>query len=128
MKKIVNATPHDITLILGEAKITFPKSGIVARVSCIETPEGTKTLDSRDLEVRHYPKGFIQVLEIPMVSNRFGEVKGLPEEAHDVMYIVSAMVLNANSGRGDLVTPNTGVTAERNDKGHIVAVRSFVIK
>jgi hypothetical protein len=41
---------------------------------------------------------------------------------------VSGMVLDALAGSriGDVVAPDTGPDAVRNDQGHIVAVRGFV--
>lgn len=105
---IINATPHDITVIKkGDTKVTFPKSGIIARVS--SSYEELEAID-----------GFT------MVHQTFGEIEGLPEETNETMYIVSAMVLSANRSRKDLIAPNTGATAIRDEKGHIVAVNGFV--
>ncbi|MGL6098695.1 MAG: hypothetical protein ACRCZ9_08845 [Fusobacteriaceae bacterium] len=109
--KIVNATPHPISIMKGEELISFPKSEFIARVSSEET-----TIESE--------------LDFIVVEQTFGDVTGLPKEEAGTVYIVSAMVLSANKvasiRRSDLIAPNTGATAIRNDLGHIVAVRSFV--
>ena len=34
---LINLTPHELTLIVGEQKVIVPPSGTVARVSCKDT-------------------------------------------------------------------------------------------
>lgn len=104
---IINATPHDIVVLKGDVKVTFPKSGIIARVS--SSYEELESLDGFNIS-----------------HQTFGEIEGLPEETNETIYIVSAMVLSANRSRRDLIAPDTGVTAIRDEKGHIVAVNGFV--
>jgi hypothetical protein len=56
-----------------------------------------------------------------------GAVDGLPEPQDGVIFVVSGMVLDAlGSTRPDVVAPDTGADAIRNEKGHIVAVMGFV--
>jgi len=107
MVTIVNLTPHAITVRTDAGDRTFQPCGTVARVS-------QDTMDA----------GF--VAGIPVVKKTTGQVTGLPDPAADTVYIVSAMVLAAVSDRSDVFAPDTGSTAIRNDKGHIVAVRGFV--
>jgi len=112
---IINLTPHDIVLrsVDGTDHI-IPKSGMVARVT--STP-GTKT------EIPGCP---VQV----MTPDTFGEVINLPDPTPDTMFLVSAMVGSAMSGkRSDILVPGTGPNdgAVRNDKGHILAVTCLKI-
>lgn len=54
-----------------------------------------------------------------------GEVTGLPDAEWGVLIIVSAMVRELASHRKDVISPDTGPSAIRNDKGHIIAVKGF---
>ena len=42
------------------------------------------------------------------------------------MFIVSGMVLSAVRNRQDVFAPDTGPTATRNEKGHIVGVARLI--
>ena len=107
--EIINLTPHDIVVRTAEGDTIFPKSGEVARVSTASKDAGS-------------------VNGITVVKTVFGAVEGIPEQEGDTVYIVSAMVLSALAGtRGDVVAPDTGNTAVRNEKGQIVAVTRFTI-
>ena len=102
----VNLTPHDINVVgLG----TIPASGKVARV----------TTNIIDVGARGGIRLRAQV--------RTG-IENLPAPAADTTYVVSGMVLDAlgNSRKRDVVAPDTGGDAVRNEKGHIVAVLGFV--
>ena len=106
--KIVNLTPHAITVIYGNRERTFPSDG-VARVSVCENEIGN--IDG-----------------IPLVQTLYGKVEGLPDPKPDTVYIVSYAVLNAlkNTYRTDCVAPNTGPKgAIRNEAGQIIATRGF---
>lgn len=103
---ILNCTPHAIVWQneKGE-RVTFSPIGIIPRV---ET-----------LEIASTP-----VWGVPVVERTTGEVQGLPEQIEGTFIIVSSMVLSA-SDRTDLVAPDTGATAIRNN-GNIEAVTRFV--
>ena len=103
--KIINLTPHDIVITDGP---TFPPSGTVARVS-------VQQVDAGDID------------GIPVKTQIFGDIVGLPAPQQDTVFVVSAMVLNAAKaqGRTDVVAPDTA-NAVRNDDGHIVSVPGFV--
>jgi len=103
--RFINLTPHDITV---ENLGTFPATGEIARV------EVKKELAAEIAGV----KAFRQVTGLPV---------GVPDSVKGVVYIVSCMVLAALNGRDDVVAPDTGETAIRNEKGHIIAVRNFII-
>lgn len=103
---MLNLTPHDIVVELEDgSRVTFPTSGTVARVSVTESVVG-------------------EVNGIPVIETVYGDVEGLPEEGTDC--IVSAMVRSAIPGRKGVYSPDSGSSALRNDKGHIVAVRRLV--
>lgn len=107
MTKIVNLTPHTINVQIGETVHAYPASGILARVTA--------------KEIAAEP-----VAGVPTVQTVYGEVEGLPEPEEGVIYIVSALVGSRVHGRVDVFGPNSGATAIRNDKGHIVAVTSLI--
>ena len=110
VNEIINCTPHAITLNDGR---TFPTSGSVARVSTSFALVGA--IDG-----------------VITYRNEAGQITGLPAPVKGNFYIVSAMVLDANSRcpnpRADLVAPSTGhASTVRNEAGHIVSVEGFVV-
>ena len=107
--KIINATPHAINIIgdNGNILLTVEPSGILVRVSQKTTDDGCITVDE---------------VSIPVTSNTFGDVVGLPEFNPDTIIIVSAMVANACHDRTDLALVNQAV---RDDKGRIIGCRSL---
>lgn len=113
---IINLTPHDIVVQRPNGEmVTFPASGQVARV---ELP-APRPVDAK-------PDGIPTVMQF----TTGGSVTGLPENANDDdWFIVSAMVGQALVGTmasGRCISPDTGSTAIRNEKGHIVAVKGWV--
>lgn len=102
MKKFINCTPHDVVLNNGTV---YKASGIIAR--CVAK--------------------YSQFDEDGIASVSYGEVTNLPEPSDGVLYIVSALVLDAMKGiRTDLVAPATGHHAAIRDKGNPVSVPGFV--
>lgn len=109
----INLTPHTVTIEKenGE-RISFPPSGKVARVSVNQI-------------VSHDING------IQVVENVYCDIEGLPDhkENPNAVYIVSSLVgaaKPASWGRYDLLGPDSGPTAIRDEKNQIVAVRRFV--
>jgi len=105
MTKIINCTPHAITITDGP---TFEPSGQVARVTTQQTDAGN-------------------IAGIPVKKQMFGDIVDLPAPQNDTVYVVSAIVLTAakEAGRTDVVAPDTA-SAVRDDNGHIVSVPGFV--
>lgn len=105
MTKIINCTPHAITITDGP---TFPPSGVVARVTTQQVDAGT-------------------INNISVKTQTFGKIVGLPAPQPDTVFIVSGIVLTAAkaAGRDDVVAPDTA-SAVRDDNGHIVSVPGFV--
>jgi len=111
--RLVNLTPHNIVVFTDEKRgFIVPPSGTVARVSVRQEEVGT-------IEVED--------LNVPIVKNSWGEVTGLPEPQPGVVYIVSALVLSRVKGRHDVVAPDTGPTAIRDENGRIIGVRRFIL-
>lgn len=110
---MINLTPHAIVLRTAQGDEVFPPSGQVARVSMIEDIMDGVTLCGA-----------------PMVRMQAGEVTGLPSVMRRTEWcIVSRMVLDAlPEGSPNVVAPDTGPTAIRDDKGTIVAVTRWIIR
>lgn len=105
--KIVNLTPHDV-VIVGDEKKVYPKSGVFARVATHSEVVG-------------------EVDGVSIVSQKYGEVDGLPAPEAGTLYIVSMVVRLALPDREDLVSPDTSPQgAIRDENGMIVGVKQFV--
>ena len=104
MKNVVNLTPHEVTVLVGENKISFASRGI-ARVTQKNTPSG-------ELEGG-----------IPLYRAEFGAVEGLPQPNDDTMYIVSSIVRAACPDRQDLLVPTDFI---RSPEGQIIGCRGFL--
>ena len=101
--KLINLTPHDVTLIKdGETK-TYPSQGVA--------------------RVRETSKQVGDYQGVPIYEVNYGEPEGLPKEKEGVFYIVSGLILSALRGkRNDLLSPYGLI---RNDKGQVVGCKSF---
>ena len=106
---MLNLTPHAITIATKNGDVTLQPSGTIARVETIEVVVGVCPITGVDL-----------------INRTYGEVYGLPNNEDAV--IVSAMVLDAIKDRKNVFAPDTGNTAIRNDKGHIIKVTRLVTK
>lgn len=108
---LVNLTPHPINLYGDDDKLiqTIPPSGTVARVA-------------------EYRKLDAYVNGIPLREIVFGEIEGLPAPKEGTLYIVSALVRSATKekGRTDVISPDTGAGAVRDEDGRIIGTRGFV--
>jgi len=107
--RLVNLTPHPITIVVGEDKIEIPPSGQVARV-------GQTYRDMGHVDIG----GTL----VPVAASVYGEVTGLPPEEPGIFYITSALVAQAAwaMGRLDVLAPDTGAGAVRDEQGRIVGV------
>jgi len=109
--KFHNLTPHAIVVRTPSGDRTFPPTGLVARV-----------------ETEEYTIG--EVDGIPLVGRTAGRLilPNVPGAESNDQLIVSSMALDAASvvQARRLVAPDTGTTAVRNDKGHVVAVTRLV--
>ncbi len=103
----MNLTPHEITIITPRGVFTFPPSGMVASVVTIVTVIG-----------------YCPITDAPIVRRETKRPIGLPPAG--TLCIVSSMVLESCPGRAGVFAPDTGVTAIRNEKGHVVGVTQLV--
>lgn len=108
--KLVNLTPHDITLINrnnNENTLVIPASGVIARLSSKTVVTDMVTID-----------GFY----VDLTETRYGEIENLPDPEDGTIYIVSSLVAGQCPDRSDVRIPNESV---RNDKGQIVGCYSL---
>lgn len=107
--EFVNLTPHPIVIYKGGRKIReIPPSGKVLRLPEERNPMG-------------------EVDGIPVSHLRYGVPNELPPQTEDTIYIVSMLVLLALKGkRSDLVAPDTGAGAVRDENGRIIGTKGFV--
>jgi hypothetical protein len=116
-----NLTPHPVNLIISEIP---PRSMYdVHRVLCVEFPASGNVarVEFGDPDVLSID-GFKVHENVPVLG-----VVYLPEKKENVMLLVSALVREQLRGqkRDDVFSPDTGITALRNDKGAIFAVRAL---
>ena len=117
---MINLTPHAIVIQIIKKgyseKITIPPSGTVARVVHHEQFINKITLEGESVDV---------------ISRTAVNITGLPPVECVEPVIVSSMVLDAMKQAGGYdeypaYAPDTGETAIRNEKGHIIAVTRLV--
>lgn len=104
--EVVNLTPHSINIIGGP---TFEPSGEIARISSTNENAGEMVVNGES---------------IPLITQEFGEVVGLPEEKEGTLFIVSGLIFS-NSDRNDLLVPGEQV---RDDKGRVIGCKSFQVR
>lgn len=107
--KIINLTPHAITLVDPQTKEviqTWPKGEIVPRLK-------TETKQIGMVNSR-----------IPLTQTTFGQCEGLPEAKVGTLLIVSMLVRGAFPDRVDLISPNGLV---RDEEGRIIGCSSFAV-
>lgn len=125
--KVVNLTPHTITLLVKgtginhgqEAEVVIASTGI-ARV---ESKDSTLNYMATDEPVQWPDGGLFDVTE-----RTLGDIIGLPEPEESTVCVVSMPVAQraAELGRQDVFGPDTGTSAVRDEKGLIKAVRGLV--
>ena len=105
--KLVNCTPHDVNLITESENITFPRSGIIPRLT--EQQVKINSINSNGIEIDIMEKSFL-------------EPEGLPESQENTIFIVSALVAGAVKNRDDLVIPNDII---RDEEGRIIGCKNL---
>lgn len=106
--RLVNLTPHDITLVGAWGTLVVPHEAAPARVAAKSVPAGTVALDGG--------------ASIPVTSTDFGAVEGLPQPTDEVVYLVSRIVKDRVPGRNDVMVPADMV---RDAGGRIVGCRGL---
>lgn len=108
---MLNLTPHTINLKTADGIVSYPPSGMLARVTEVYSSTG------QDIE------------GVPVVTRGWGHVVGIPRDAQGIPVpcLVSSLVLGALPiGTRNVYAPDTGETAIRNEKGQVVAVKRLV--
>lgn len=99
----------------------FCRGETVVEMACHFEQFGRAELESR-VEQDEDLEGF------PTVRRTFGEIRGLPERQDGVVYIVGSLVHQTArlAGRDDVVAPDSGDDAIRDEKGRTLAVWRFI--
>lgn len=107
-KKIVNCTPHAVTLMLKDgSQVVIPASNNLARC------------ESRRATVYSFDNG------VEVHRTEMGDVYGLPEPVDGTYYLVSLLVANKLKGeRDDLLVTDEAV---RGEDGKIIGCKAFAI-
>lgn len=103
---VINLTPYRINVRLAGIDLCFEPTAPAARVATTSEVVG-------------------EVDGIAVRRTSYGQVENLPEEKEGTVYIVSLLVLQAATGRRDLVAPDSGPSAIR-EGGQVKAVTGFV--
>lgn len=106
--RLLNLTPHSVTIVTDAGTVEIPPSGEVARVAAEYADAGDLSFDGQT---------------VPVKTQRLGNPSGLPEPEADTMYLVSAMVRQAAPWRADLLSPGELI---RDEKGQPTGCRFLV--
>jgi len=126
VKKIINLTPHDLTLY--EKCNTddpncvngYKQIGIIPKEKNMPTPRCTEVMEPLapikiEIDKNRY--------SIPLVKKSFGKIENLPEKKENTYYYVSALTKGcAPPDRNDLLI---GADSIRDQKGNILGISKF---
>lgn len=104
--KLLNLTPHLLTLVGGNGTITVPPSGQVARLAVTRTACPPVTIDG---------------VTLPVSRPVLGDIVGLPAPEPGVLLVVSALVAEA-ANRGDVMSPGELL---RDSTGAVIGARGL---
>jgi len=110
--RLINYTPHTVTLLCGALATPFDSLG-VARCEEIVSDDETVMFDYFDDCGSQTPA--------PIVRKRYGVVTGLPAQQDGVLIIVSQLVADACPERRDLIVPHDVIRVQ----GQVVGCRGF---
>ena len=109
-KEIVNLTPHEVVVRVGEKNYYFAKSGNVLRAEIPMQP--TEPLGDIPLRIKRNDMAPNEVI--------------LPVKVENRLYIVSTMLLDMFPERDDFIAPDTSKDAVIRDSNYrIVGVKGF---
>lgn len=108
--KIVNKTPHSLSLVTDNGTVVIEPTLPPARVS--EVSERIATISIND----------VNVVEVPVTKKSYGEVENLPDPQDGVVYVVSALVAGRVPEREDVLITSSPV---RDDGGRIIGCREL---
>lgn len=104
--KIINLTPHPLTLVGDNGTLQVPPSGQLARLAVTRTALAPVTIDGVTLLVSH---------------PTLGEITGLPPAEDGVILIVSALVAEA-ANRADVFSPGELI---RSPEGAVIGAKGL---
>jgi hypothetical protein len=104
--KIINLTPHALTIVGENGTLVVPPSGQVARLAVTRTALDPVLVDGVTLTV-----------SLPVM----GEVEGLPPIEAGVILVVSALVAGVVN-RPDVMSPGELI---RDDSGNVIGARGL---
>lgn len=104
--KIINLTPHSLTLVGGNGALEVPPSGTVARLAVTRTALSPVVIDGVTLAVN-----------LPVM----GDVTDLPSAVDGVILVVSALVAGAVN-RSDVMSPGELI---RDNAGNVIGARGL---
>jgi hypothetical protein len=113
--KLVNLTPHPVTLMVEGGPVEVSPSGSVVRAK--ETRELVGILGDKDVS-------------IPLYRIRYGEPEGLPTIEHDTYYIVSSLAAQAiKTHLPPYVAERFVVVTDpvRDEEGRVVGARGLAL-
>jgi hypothetical protein len=111
--EIINYTPHTLNIFSAD------KTEIILQI-----PHAPDNQIPRVKEVANHAG---EINEIPVISKKYLGTENLPESRENCYLIVSLLVLQANPGRTDLICPDTGAGAVRDNAGNLLGVTNFQI-
>jgi hypothetical protein len=117
--QIINLTPHDCHLIMGDTTYTIKRSGLEARVSVNTFNPHTAPVA---FEVGCAGFATYEQVDVPIAYRQLGTVQGLPGEQLGTLYLVSTMVADAVPHREDVIVPGELV---RDEQGRPIGCRGF---
>lgn len=104
--KLLNLTPHPLTLVGENGTLTVPPSGQVARLAVTRTACAPVTVDG---------------VTLPVSRTTLGEIVNLPAPAPGVILVVSALVAEA-AARADVMSPGELL---RDSSGAVIGARGL---
>ena len=117
--KLVNLTPHEIRI----NEHVIEPSGEIARVEEVfidDTP-----FDNLNIPVVTPSKRETKITGLPVPPKNVNWDGEYVTTAIEKVFITSRMVAEA-AHRPDVMCPDTGPTASRNEKGHIISVKRLI--
>lgn len=122
MCKIINLTPHEVTLYADKDCMEVTKGNYTTLV-LKEGAKPIKVLASEGVARATSTKQLMYTIDnIPVYSTVYGEVEGLPEPRSNTYYLVSALTAQAVKNRHDILIVDGAV---RDNEGKIVGCTAF---
>ncbi len=111
--RLVNLTPHPITLVGDRGEVTLPPSGRVVRAREVREVLGVVQVDGAGT--------------LPVLRVSYAEPEGLPELEADTIYIVSALAASAIRAHCPEVADHFAVVSDpvRDGSGRVVGARAL---